>query len=173
MRRRSWRPPRPIDLIPMLTDTMIRLARETDRVALLALWERSVRATHDFVSDEDIAYFRPLVAEALRGETMDVWVLTNATEAPLGFLGIAGDEIEALFIDSEARRCGAGRRLVAHAQTLRGGALALDVNEQNGQARAFYEKMGFAVVGRSPLDSTGRPFPLLHLRRPAPSLVGF
>jgi putative acetyltransferase len=43
----------------------------------------------------------------------------------------------------------------------------VDVNEQNPEARGFYERLGFTVVARSELDGTGRPFPLLHLRRPA------
>ena len=41
----------------------------------------------------------------------------------------------------------------------------MDVNEENQAARGFYEALGFVVVGRSPLDETGRPHPLLHLRR--------
>ena len=53
-----------------------------------------------------------------------------------------------------------------HAQALRGGDLTVDVNEQNPAAVGFYEAVGFAVVGRSPLDDAGRPFPLLHMRRP-------
>jgi putative acetyltransferase len=152
----------------MSDDTFIRSARDTDHAALLALWERSVRATHDFLTEDDIAFFRPLVAEGLRGDALELWVLTDAADAPLGFMGLAGDRIEALFLAPEARGQGGGRRLVAHAQALRGGVLALDVNEQNGPARAFYERLGFSVVGRSPLDGTGRPFPLLHMRRPAP-----
>ncbi len=37
------------------------------------------------------------------------------------------------------------------------------VDEQNEQAVGFYLKMGFEVAGRSELDSTGKPFPLLHM----------
>jgi len=40
----------------------------------------------------------------------------------------------------------------------------VDVNEQNPDAIKFYLAAGFTIVGRSPLDSGGRPFPLLHLR---------
>jgi ribosomal protein S18 acetylase RimI-like enzyme len=58
---------------------------------------------------------------------------------------------------------------VAHAQQLRDGDLTVDVNEQNPAARGFYEALGFVVVGRSPLDEGGRPFPVLHMRRPTTS----
>ena len=34
---------------------------------------------------------------------------------------------------------------------------------QNPQAQAFYERFGFRVVGRSPLDGQGNPYPLLHM----------
>jgi putative acetyltransferase len=60
-----------------------------------------------------------------------------------------------------------GKFLVAHAQSLASGALSVDVNEQNEAALRFYEALGFAVVGRSPTDGAGRPFPLLHLKREA------
>jgi putative acetyltransferase len=58
--------------------------------------------------------------------------------------------------------------LVAHAQERLSGAVSVDVNEENAAARSFYEALGFVLVGRSPLDDTGRPHPLLHLRREAP-----
>ena len=82
-------------------------------------------------------------------------------------MGLAGDDISALFLEPVRRGQGGGRRLVAHAQALRGGALTVDVNEQNHAAVGFYQALGFVVVGRSPLDDGGRPFPLLHMRRPA------
>ena len=53
--------------------------------------------------------------------------------------------------------------LLGHARRLKG-ALTVDVNEQNPEAVRFYEACGFAVVGRSEVDSDGRPFPLLHMR---------
>ena len=41
--------------------------------ALTALWEASVRATHDFLSEEDIPFFRQMVRnEALPGTTLYV-----------------------------------------------------------------------------------------------------
>lgn len=40
----------------------------------------------------------------------------------------------------------------------------MDVNEQNAQARGFYEHEGFEVIGRSETDEQGEPFPILHMR---------
>lgn len=147
----------------------IRPARATDAGVLLALWERSVRATHDFLTEADIVGLRPFVAEALDGGQLDLWMLADADDVPIGFMGLAGDDVAALFLDPEHRGRGGGRRLVAHAQALRGGNLTVDVNEQNPAARGFYEALGFVVTGRSPLDDGGRPFPILHMRRPGPS----
>jgi len=127
-----------------------------------------VRATHEFLHDQDIESLRPLVREVLDGDVMQIWVLADRDDVPLGFLGLDGDDISALFLEPEHRGQGGGRRLVEHAQTLRGGALTVDVNEQNDAARRFYEALGFVQVGRSPLDDHGLPYPVLHLRRPAP-----
>jgi putative acetyltransferase len=147
----------------------IRRAHPQDSNALLALWERSVRATHEFLTEDDIVGLRPHVARALRDDALELWVLAGAGDVPVGFMGLAGDDIAALFLEPAHRGRGGGRRLVAHAQALRGGELTVDVNEQNPAARGFYEALGFVVAGRSPLDPDGRPFPMLHMRRPAPA----
>lgn len=42
-------------------------------------------------------------------------------------------------------------------------AIKVDVNEQNNHALGFYEHIGFKVVGRSPLDGQGEPYPILHM----------
>ena len=153
-------------------DMHVRAARAEDREPLLALWERSVRATHHFLEDSDVVALRPLVAEELESDAVDWWVLESATEAPIGFLGFTSDTIEALFIDPDHHGQGGGRFLVAHAQDLGAGALAVDVNEQNEAALGFYEALGFSVVGRSPTDEAGRPFPVLHMKRAAPGAPG-
>src|SRR5215211_1118943 len=145
----------PIDVV----DMHVRPARVGDRERLLELWERSVRATHYFLEDSDLVALRPLVAEEL-------------TSDPIGFLGFASDTIEALFIDPDYHGQGGGKFLVAHAQSLGAGALAVDVNEQNEAALRFYKALGFLVVGRSPTDAGGRPFPMLHMKRAAPGAPG-
>lgn len=146
----------------------IRPVEQTDHARLLALWERSVRATHTFLGEADIAFYRPLVAEIFASEALELWVLADTENIPAGFLGLSDAAIEALFLEPADRGLGYGRRLVAHAQDLRGGALSVDVNEQNTSALGFYKALGFVVVGRSALDGTGHPFPLLHMRREAP-----
>jgi putative acetyltransferase len=149
----------------IVTHMYVRLAEPQDGEALLSLWERSVRATHDFLTEQDIVSLRPLVAEELAGSTVAWWVLCADAADPIGFLGYTSDTIEALFIDPAHHRTGAGRFLVEHAQSLASGPLAVDVNEQNGEALRFYEALGFSVVSRSPTDGAGRPFPLAHMRR--------
>ena len=153
----------------MNEDRQIRRARAPDHPALVALWERSVRATHDFLTEADIVALRPLVREALRDDALELWVLTERADVSIGFMGLAGHDIAALFLEPARRGQGGGRRLVAYAQQRRDGDLTVDVNEQNPAARGFYEALGFVVVGRSPLDDGGRPFPVLHMRRPATS----
>ena len=147
----------------------IRRARAADRPALVALWERSVRATHDFLTEADIVTLRPLVRDVLSDDALELWVLTERADVPIGFMGLAGHDIAALFLEPARRGQGGGRRLMAHAQQLRDGDLTVDVNEQNPAGCGFYEALGFVVVGRSPLDDGGRPFPVLHMRRPATS----
>ena len=153
----------------MSDNRQIRPARAEDHPALVALWERSVRTTHDFLTEADIVALRPLVREALSDDALELWVLTERADVPIGFMGLAGHDIAALFLEPARRGQGGGRRLVTHAQELRDGDLTVDVNEQNPAARGFYEALGFVVVGRSPLDDAGRPFPILHMRRPATS----
>ena len=128
-----------------------------------------MRATHDFLTEDDIVALRPLVAAALDDDALELWVLPGPGDQPVGFMALAGDDISALFLEPARRGQGGGSRLVAHAQALRGGDLTVDVNEQNHAAVGFYRALGFVDVGRSPLDDGGRPFPLLHLRRPAPA----
>jgi putative acetyltransferase len=153
----------------MCDERKIRRARAADHDALVALWERSVRATHDFLTEADIGTLRPLVGEALSDDALELWVLTAGADVPIGFMGLAGQDIAALFLEPAHRNQGGGSRLVAHAQVLRDGDLTVEVNEQNPAARLFYEALGFVIVGRSPLDDAGRPFPILHMRRPTTS----
>ena len=147
----------------------VRPARLQEREQLLSLWERSVRASHHFLRESDVAELRPLVALELASDAVDWWVLESAESIPIGFLGYSPGTIEGLFLDPDHLGQGGGTLLVAHAQHLGGGTLAVDVNEQNDSARRFYSALGFTVVGRSETDTAGRPFPILHMQRAAPT----
>lgn len=133
-----------------------------EAAALFALWEASVRATHDFLTEADIQRIAAYVPDALCGaETM--LVARDGQGVPVGFCGITGDEVEMLFIHPDARGHGVGSRLLRVAVEEHG-TTRLDVNEQNAQARGFYEHENFQVVGRSEIDGMGDPFPILHMR---------
>lgn len=144
----------------------IRRAAPAEREILLDIWLRSVRATHAFLSAEDVRVFLPLVREYLAAPDTELWVLAGARGEIMGFMGMAGSKIEALFLAPEHLGRGGGTLLVEHARSLHP-ELRVDVNEQNEAACRFYLGRGFVVEGRSELDAGGRPFPLLHMRRPA------
>lgn len=128
---------------------------------LFDVWEASVRATHDFLSEADIERIGGYVPDAFHAaETM--MVACDKSGRLRGFCGITGDEIEMLFIDPEARGCGIGSALLRRALD-EYGATKVDVNEQNGQAVGFYEHMGFKAVSRSETDGMGDPFPIVHM----------
>ena len=90
----------------------IRRALPADAGVLLALWERSVRATHEFLTEDDIVGLRPHVAEALGDDALELWVLADPNDVPIGFMGLVGDDIAALFLEPAHRGHGGGRRLV-------------------------------------------------------------
>ena len=112
--------------------------------ALTDLWERSVRATHDFLAPEDIAFFRRMVREEALPGVEELHVIRDEKNGFAAFAGVEAGKLEMLF--------------VAHR-----GVRRVDVNEQNAQAAGFYARMGFRVVSRSETDPSGRPYPILHL----------
>lgn len=141
----------------------LRPAADDDRPALLRIWRRAVEATHDFLTPADVDGIEMQVRTAALPAPA-VTVAQRPDGALLGWVGVHGARVEALFVDPDAHRRGVGTALLA-AATAGAPSVELDVNEQNPSALAFYERHGFVRVGRSERDGEGRPFPLLHLRR--------
>jgi len=133
-----------------------------DYAEMLILWENSVRATHDFISDEDIAFFKPIIIEQAF-PAVSLHCVKNDQGAIIGFVGVHQQKIEMLFILNAVRGQGVGKLLLEFAITQLA-ADSVDVNEQNPQALGFYKHMGFNVISRSPLDDMGKPFPILHMK---------
>lgn len=140
----------------------IRRSTPADAERLFALWHAAVCATHGFLTPDDLSQ----IADTVRADylpTAELAVAVDAADAPMGFLGMTGAQIDSLFVDPAHHGEGIGRALIDHARELHP-ALTVSVNEQNPGATAFYERLGFVRTGRSPVDDAGRPFPLLHLR---------
>lgn len=133
-----------------------------DYARVVEVWEASVRATHTFATEADIEVIRPLLWESLPN-VPHVLCMRERGGQVAGFIGVEDTMVEMLFVHPTWRGHGIGRRLLSHAVTTLG-ADKLDVNEQNPQAIGFYLRMGFEVVGRSAVDSIGKPYPLLHMR---------
>ena len=94
----------------------------------------------------------------------EMWVATDAGDFPIGFLVMDGTIIDALFVDPGFHGRGYGSALVDHALSLAPNA-TVDASEQASNALPFYLAKGFRIVGRSPTDGQGRPYPLVHLAR--------
>lgn len=139
----------------------IDIIRKTEYQEVVQLWESSVRATHHFLKEEDIEYFKPLILNTYL-DAVELRCMRNDENNILGFLGVAEQNLEMLFIDPEHRGKGVGKSLLDHAMENLN-VTKVDVNEQNEQAVGFYEHFGFEVIGRSELDSSGKPYPILHM----------
>ncbi|MBZ7674206.1 acetyltransferase [Klebsiella grimontii] len=138
----------------------IRRSRHDEGEKLVAIWRRSVDATHDFLSKEYRVELETLVSSFL--PEAPLWVAVTEKDEPVAFMLLTGEHMDALFVDPTVRGCGVGKLLIEHALTL-APKLTTNVNEQNEQAVGFYQKMGFKVTGRSETDDLGKPYPLLNL----------
>ena len=69
---------------------------------LLNVWESSVRATHDFLSEEEIIKIREYVPMAI--ENVEHLIIAEKESGePAAFMRIDGNRLEMLFLSPEAR----------------------------------------------------------------------
>ena len=130
---------------------------------LLKVWEKSVRTTHLFLSDEEVKNIKNYVPQALSG-IAHLLIAENEAGMPVAFMGIEDGVLEMLFITPEVRGQGLGKQLIRYGIE-NYGVDRLAVNEQNPQAKGFYEHMGFKVYKRTETDEQGNPYPLLYMNR--------
>lgn len=128
---------------------------------LLELWEKSVRATHLFLSDEEIGAIKEAVPAALKG--IPHLIVAENEKIPAAFMGIDGKKLEMLFVSAEERGKGIGKKLLEYGIE-KFAIRELAVNEDNPLAKEFYEHMGFEVFKRTDHDEQGNPYPLLYMK---------
>lgn len=138
----------------------IRLAHAEDYPRIMEIWESAVKATHDFLAEEDFNYFKEVIPRDYL-PNLEVYIITGNEKAE-GFASVAEGNLEMLFIHNDTRGKGYGRMLYEFMKE-QTGLTRVDVNEQNPQAIGFYEKMGFTQTGRSEKDGSGKDYPIIHM----------
>ena len=133
-----------------------------DMEEILNTWESSIRATHNFLTEDDIISLRPQVIEGAKYVSKLLCVRDHQGIIK-AFMGIHNFKIEMLFVSNESRGKGIGKKLVEHAIELLN-IDYVDVNEQNPQAVGFYKHMGFQIFKKSEFDEHGNPFPIIHMK---------
>ncbi|MBC1986494.1 GNAT family N-acetyltransferase [Listeria sp. FSL L7-0478] len=136
-------------------------AEKQDYQTILVIWEKSVIATHDFLTAEDRQFYKERIPGFLDQVKLFLWF---AGEEIVGFSGTSERELDMLFIDPAYTGQGFGSRILAwlmEEQRIN----QVDVNEQNENAKRFYLKHEFVVSSRSEVDGFGKAYPILHLER--------
>lgn len=134
---------------------------DTYKQQVLAVWEKSVLATHDFLTPIDFKEIKELV-NTINFNDFQVFCLVNG-KVISGFIGVEDKKIEMLFIDPKYFGQGLGPKLLNFAiKNLN--ADKVDVNEQNSKALKFYHKFGFEISERIDKDDQGRNYPLLRMK---------
>ncbi len=132
----------------------LRTSTSADGQRVVSIWSDAVDATHHFLSADD----RVAIGREVAAFLPDLPLILAVDEADLaiGFMALSEGQIDALFVDPAHHGMGIGRALVEHAgETFP--TLSVDVNEQNGRALSFYQRLGFSEIGRSSVDGQGRP----------------
>jgi len=128
---------------------------------LLEVWENSVKATHLFLSNDEIENMKKYVPQAI--SEISHLIIAEEDNKPIAFMGIEEQKLEMLFIKNGERGKGIGKELLSYGIT-NYNVNRLAVNEQNPQAKGFYEHMGFKVYQRNELDNQGHHYPVLYMK---------
>ena len=128
---------------------------------LIGVWEKSVRSSHHFLSEEDLDYYRPRIRD-IYFDVVDLYVIRKSNI--VAFMGLSEDMVEMLFVLPSEKNKGYGSALLRYAFE-RKHIRKIDVNEQNAEAYQFYINRGYHAVARDNTDADGKPYPIVHLER--------
>ena len=143
--------------------TDITALSAADAEEIIAVWEKSVKATHLFLTPGEIEFYKPYVRKYAIPECR-LFGIREQDGRLTAFMGLSTDKIEMLFVTPEYFGRRYGSRLIAFAERQLG-IRKVDVNEENTKALGFYQKIGFRIAGRSETDGNGKPHPILFLEK--------
>jgi putative acetyltransferase len=139
---------------------------ESDLPALIDLWAVAWTATGIPI---DFDARRAWIGErlgAFGADGTEIVVGLDANEKPAGFVTIdpRTGALDQLCVAPAERGSGLAITLIDEAKRRSPGLIDLEVNEANPRARRFYEREGFAVVGRGVSPHSGLPTLMMRWR---------
>lgn len=132
---------------------MIRKLQRTEGDKAADIWLETNRKAHDFIParywEKHLKAVREMILQA------EVYVcLDEKQEEIQGFIGLNGNHVEGLFVQSEAQSRGIGKQLLDFAKSLKG-SLSLNVYQKNLRAVKFYQRENFKIQRESTDENTG------------------
>ena len=131
---------------------MIRPYQDTDLNELLEAWYSASLVGHPFLDETFFQQERKNIREVYLPKA-ETWVFEQ-DGVVVGFISLLGNEVGAIFVDSNYHGRGIGRALMDHARSLRA-FLELSVLKDNRVGRDFYAKCGFHQVDELLHKETG------------------
>ena len=128
---------------------------------LIKVWEKSVRSSHHFLSEEDLMYYRSRIMDTYF-HAVELYIIRQPNI--VAFMGLSDEMVEMLFVLPSEKGKGYGSTLLKYALTEKR-IRKIDVNEQNSEAYQFYLRKGFKVIGKDYTDADGKPYPIIHLQK--------
>ena len=130
---------------------MIRRMKPGDLDRIMEIWLTSNLEAHSIVSPSYWQSNLPAVRDAIA--QAEVYLFCHNEEI-CGFIGLVGNHIAGIFVDSRYRSAGVGRSLLEDAFTRRE-KLTLEVYVENMRAVSFYRNLGFTVANEGVDPDTG------------------
>lgn len=132
---------------------VIRPFEKSDLTAVMRIWLDTNTDAHSFVPKEYWTGNYSMVEKVLPQAEIYVYEDEDTNEIA-GFIGLADDFIEGLFVSGTAQSHGIGKQLLDYVKAIRS-CISLSVYQKNARAVSFYRREGFAVQSESVDDSTG------------------
>lgn len=130
---------------------MIRKFSQNDTDRIMQIWLDGNIEAHAFVPRDYWKSNIPAVREQLLLAEIYVYEMNEMIQ---GFVGMQGDYLAGIFVDSDVRSMGIGKKLLDYIKSIHP-AFSLHVYQKNERAVAFYRREGFVVISEDLEKDTG------------------
>lgn len=131
----------------------IREYHQADLNDLMSAWESANALAHPFLTGDFVDKVRHDIPNLYLPNT-DTWVAEHNKKV-IGFIALMGNEVAAIFVDTQFHGLGAGKLLMDKAHSFHP-SLEVEVFEDNTIGRKFYSSYGFELIKKSLHEPSGK-----------------